>query len=218
MTSWKIDILFGRQISILADRCPFGRKDIYLPKRISIFQYVIDGPHCMGDICKYKQHFLTLHNSFFHKLYLCDQAHRSLVCPCLNSFGVGIHRQESLSHRLCFLTLLRLPQIWSLPRAIGQRPAAGTFVRYRSKFCVQAGHETKCRSIGNKHVSVRPTKIMNRADKYWAHFQKINYFKIQSFQKIALIKVGLLVNTSFIFITEKKIVKILRIFYIGKLV
>ena len=43
---------------------------------------------------------------------------------------------------------------------------------------------------------VRPTKIMNRADKNWAHFQKTEYFKNQSFRKISLIKVDLLVKYS----------------------
>ena len=33
------------------------------------------------------------------------------------------------------------------------------------------------------HVIVRVTKIMNRADKNWAHFWKIKYFQNQSFQK-----------------------------------
>ena len=46
------------------------------------------------------------------------------------------------------------------------------------------------------HVIVRPTKIMNRADKNWAHFQKTKYFKNQSFQKISFLKVDLLVKYS----------------------
>ena len=37
---------------------------------------------------------------------------------------------------------------------------------------------------------------MNRADKNWTDFQKIKYFKNQSFQKISLIKVGLLIKYS----------------------
>ena len=32
---------------------------------------------------------------------------------------------------------------------------------------------------------VRLTKIMNRADKNWAHLYEIKYFKKQSFQKIS---------------------------------
>ena len=32
------------------------------------------------------------------------------------------------------------------------------------------------------NVIVRLTKIMNRADKNWAHFQKIKYFKNQIFE------------------------------------
>ena len=31
----------------------------------------------------------------------------------------------------------------------------------------------------NKHVNVRPTKTMNRADNNWAHFSKMKYFKIK---------------------------------------
>ena len=41
---------------------------------------------------------------------------------------------------------------------------------------------------------VRPTKIMNRADKDWAHLKKSTYFKNQSFQKISFIKVDLIVQ------------------------
>ena len=44
------------------------------------------------------------------------------------------------------------------------------------------------------NVTVRPIKIMNRADKNWAHFQKVKYFKNPNFQKHSLIKVGLLVQ------------------------
>ena len=33
------------------------------------------------------------------------------------------------------------------------------------------------------NVIVRPIKIMKRADKNWARFEKINYFKNKSFQK-----------------------------------
>ena len=46
------------------------------------------------------------------------------------------------------------------------------------------------------NVTVRPTKIVNRAEKNWAHFQKIKYFKNQNFQKKFLLKVGLLVQYS----------------------
>ena len=38
------------------------------------------------------------------------------------------------------------------------------------------------------NVIVRPIKIMNRADKNWAHFQKTKYSKNQSFQTISFIK------------------------------
>ena len=38
-------------------------------------------------------------------------------------------------------------------------------------------------NISLDNVTVRPTKIMNRADKNWAHFEKIKYFKNQNFQK-----------------------------------
>ena len=43
---------------------------------------------------------------------------------------------------------------------------------------------------------IRPTKIVNRADKNQPHFQKTKYFKNQSFQKNSLIKVGLLIKYS----------------------
>ena len=45
-------------------------------------------------------------------------------------------------------------------------------------------------------VIVRPTKIMNRADKNWAQFQETKYLKNQTFQKIFVIKVGLLIEYS----------------------
>ena len=44
------------------------------------------------------------------------------------------------------------------------------------------------------NVTVRPIKIMNRADKYWPHFLKIKYFK--KIQKHFLLKVGLLLQYS----------------------
>ena len=46
---------------------------------------------------------------------------------------------------------------------------------------------------------VRPTIIMNRADKNLAHFQKTNCFKNQSFYKISLISW----SPSLRFVTEK---------------
>ena len=58
------------------------------------------------------------------------------------------------------------------------------------------------------NIIVRPAKIMNRADKNWAHCQKRKQFKNQSFQKISFIKVDLLVKYSL----QKKIRKIRLIF------
>ena len=46
--------------------------------------------------------------------------------------------------------------------------------------------------FSQNNVIVRLTKIMNRADKNWARFYKIKYFKTQRFQEISLLKVGLL--------------------------
>ena len=43
------------------------------------------------------------------------------------------------------------------------------------------------------NVIVRPTKIMNRAVRNWAHFKKTN-FKNQKLQKISFIKIDLLVK------------------------
>ena len=43
---------------------------------------------------------------------------------------------------------------------------------------------------------LRLTKIMNRADKNWAHFYEIKYFKNQRFQKISLIQISLLIKYS----------------------
>ena len=55
------------------------------------------------------------------------------------------------------------------------------------------------------NVIVRPTKIMNRADKNWARFLKTMYFKNQSFQKN-------LFHFQVDLFTEKKIRKIRLIF------
>ena len=46
------------------------------------------------------------------------------------------------------------------------------------------------------NVTLIPTKIMDRADKNWAHFLKIKYLKNQNFQKHFLLKAGLLVQYS----------------------
>ena len=48
-------------------------------------------------------------------------------------------------------------------------------IRVRLRFFDQVGHETMHASSGNKHfslnnVTVRPTKIINRADENWANF------------------------------------------------
>ena len=47
--------------------------------------------------------------------------------------------------------------------------------RVRPRFFDQVGHKTMYATSGNKHFSlnpviVRPTKIMNKANKNWAHF------------------------------------------------
>ena len=50
-------------------------------------------------------------------------------------------------------------------------------------------------------IIVRPTKIMKRADKNWAYFRKMNYFKNQSFlveyssEKKKIKKIPLIFNT-----------------------
>ena len=44
-------------------------------------------------------------------------------------------------------------------------------IRYRPRFFDEVGHQTTYASVASlHHVIVRPTKIMNRADKNWAHF------------------------------------------------
>ena len=54
-------------------------------------------------------------------------------------------------------------------------PKVASFTRYRPRFFDQVGHQTINASIGNRHFSlyhviIRPTKIIKRADKNWAHF------------------------------------------------
>ena len=67
------------------------------------------------------------------------------------------------------------------------------------------------------NVIARPTKIMNRADKNWAHFRKQSTLKIKvfkKFQKISFIKVDLLVEYSS---QKRKFRKIPLIFDVKKL-
>ena len=75
------------------------------------------------------------------------------------------------------------------------------YIRVRSRFFGQVGHETMYASSGNKYFSlnpaiVRPTKIKNRANKNWAQFYRVKYLKNQNFQKHFLLKAGLLVQYS----------------------
>ena len=49
-------------------------------------------------------------------------------------------------------------------------------------------HLVKISIFSLNNVTVRPTKIMNRADKNWANFQKIKYLKNENFQKHLFIK------------------------------
>ena len=52
-----------------------------------------------------------------------------------------------------------------------------TYRRVNSRFFAQVGPETMYASCGNHNVfTIRPTNIMNRAHKDWAHFKKIEYF------------------------------------------
>ena len=71
----------------------------------------------------------------------------------------------------------------------------GTWLKFFQDFFKPDGHETIYASNGNEHfslnnVTIRPTKIMNGAEKNWAHFRK------QSFEKILLMKVEHLVKYS----------------------
>ena len=52
-------------------------------------------------------------------------------------------------------------------------------------------HQAEIRLFSLNNVTVRSTKIMNRANKNWAHFYRKKYFKNQNFQKNILSKVGL---------------------------
>ena len=60
----------------------------------------------------------------------------------------------------------------------------GILSRNRPRFFVQVGHETmyirnhlvEISIFSLNHVIVRPTKIMNRAGKNWAHFLENNVF------------------------------------------
>ena len=64
-------------------------------------------------------------------------------------------------------------------------------------------HLAEITNFSLNNVTVRPTKVMNRAYKNWAHFQELKYFKDLNFQKYFLLKIGLLVQYS----SKKKIWK-----------
>ena len=73
--------------------------------------------------------------------------------------------------------------------------------RVRPRFFDQVGHEpcmhlVEISIFSQNLVIVRPTEIMNIADKNWAQFSDIKYLKNQNFQKYFLVKVGLLVEDS----------------------
>ena len=68
--------------------------------------------------------------------------------------------------------------------------------RYRLRFFEQVGHDTGNKHFFTKSCHCQTYKIMNRANKNRAHFQKIKCFKNQNFKNIFLIKVGLLVQYS----------------------
>ena len=57
-------------------------------------------------------------------------------------------------------------------------------------------HLAEITNFSLNNVTVRPTKVMNRAYKNWAHFQESKYFKDLNFQKYFLLKIGLLVQYS----------------------
>ena len=63
-------------------------------------------------------------------------------------------------------------------------------IKLEMKRCV---HLMEISILSLNLVIVRLNKIMNRADKNWAHFQKTKYFKNQSFQKISFLKIDLIV-------------------------
>ena len=62
----------------------------------------------------------------------------------------------------------------------------------------QAEQTVNRKISGFRAALVRPTKISKRAEKRWADFKKITYFKNKNkkFQKFVLIKSGLLVQFS----------------------
>ena len=74
-----------------------------------------------------------------------------------------------------------------------QRWTLESFQDFLIEFDMKAHmHLVKITIFSLNNITVRPTKIMNRADKNEAHFQKIKYFKNQNFQKYFLLKLSLL--------------------------
>ena len=60
--------------------------------------------------------------------------------------------------------------------------------RYLSRFFVQVGYVTTCpcASSGNCYVTIRPIKIIKRADKNWARFYEKSILNTIIFRKIPL--------------------------------
>ena len=78
-------------------------------------------------------------------------------------------RTEIIHYRLCLVLKVNVT-----------KNTLAALIRVRPRFFDQHGHEIMYASSGNKHfctnpVMVRPTNIMNRADKDWAQFYKVKY-------------------------------------------
>ena len=97
-------------------------------------------------------------------------AHISM--PKLEKFFLSL---ELISSTFCLYHTKTYPHHNSSRKYVPTKAFHHPSIKYRPRFFDQVGHQTTYASMGNKisslnSVIVRPTKIMNRANKNWAPF------------------------------------------------
>ena len=140
----------------------------HLKTRASFFQYFFSSYSCRlykrrGKMENHKRNRIIMHNG------------SKIVFQSHFIFQTHINSQDIFK---CALTDSSLKAVRDFFSKLGM------------KRCL---HLVEISIFSLNHDIDRPTKIINRADKNWAHFQKTKYLKNQSFQKISFIKVDLLV-------------------------
>ena len=109
-----------------------------------------------------------------------------------------------LSHNVC--TVLDRSVVTTCSRWCTRPSLQGCRIKFGIKPCM---HLLKIAIFLLYHLIVRPIKIMNQADKNWAHFKKQSTLEVKIFKKKFIFKSW---SLSLIFFTEKKFRKIPLIF------